>query len=77
MSFATQKKLAEGNIARDMQYGGWGEVMKLEAVELQELAQERMGWKSESPQQIGDEAYPLSLGWVWRALRLVHTIISG
>ena len=51
--------------------------MQLEAIELQEPAEERMDWKSESPQQIGDEAYLLSLGWVWRALRLLPAIISG
>ena len=49
MSFATKKQLAEGNIAGDVQNGGRGEVMKLEAVELQEPAEERMNWKSESP----------------------------
>ena len=35
--------------------------MQLEAIELQEPAEERMDWKSESSQQIGDEAYPLFL----------------
>ena len=48
MSFTAQKKLAEGNVACDMQYGGWGKVMQLEAVELQEPAEERMDWKSDS-----------------------------
>ena len=60
-----------------MQYGGWGKVMQLEAVELQELAEERIDWKSESPQQIGDKAYSLPLGWVLRTLRLLPAIISG
>ena len=76
MGLAAQEKLAEGNVACDMQYGGWGKVMQLEAVELQEPAEERMDWKSEPPQQIGDEAYPLSLAWVRRALRLLPAIIS-
>ena len=51
--------------------------MQLEAVELQEPMEERMDRKSESPQQIGDKAYPLPLGWVWRTLRLLPAIISG
>ena len=51
--------------------------MQLEAVELQEPVEERMDWKSEPSQQVGDEAYPLSLGWVWKALRLLPAIISG
>ena len=64
MSFATQKQLAEGDVAGNVQDGGRGEVMPLEAIELQVPAEEWMDWKSESPQQIRDEAYPLSLGWV-------------
>ena len=35
--------------------------MQLEAVELQEPAEERMDWKFESPQQIEDKAYSLPL----------------
>ena len=35
MSFAAQKQLAKGYVASDMQYGGRGEVVQLEAVELQ------------------------------------------
>ena len=77
MSFTAQKKLAEGNIACDVEYGGRGKIVQLEAVELQKPAEERMDWKSEPPQQVGDEAHPLSLGWVWRALCLLPTIIGG
>ena len=71
MSFAAQKKLAEGNIAYDVQYGGWGKIVQLEAVEFQKPTEERDDWKSEPPQQVGDEAHLLSLGWVWKALRLL------
>ena len=35
--------------------------MQLEAIELQEPAEERMDWKSEAPQQERDEAYSLPL----------------
>ena len=35
--------------------------MQLEAVVLQEPAEEQMDWKSESPQQVRDKAYPLPL----------------
>ena len=51
--------------------------MQLEAVELQEPTEERMYWKSESPQQIRDNAYPLPLGWVGKTLRLLPAIVSG
>ena len=77
MSFTAQKKLADGNIACDMQYGGWGKIVQLEAIELQKPVEERMDWKFEPPQQVGDEAHPLSLGCVWKALRLLPAIISG
>ena len=50
MSFAAQKQLAEGDLASDVQYGGGNKVMQLEAVELQESAEERMDWKFESLQ---------------------------
>ena len=40
MSFATQEKLAKGDIACDMQDGGWGEVMQLETIVLQEPAED-------------------------------------
>ena len=50
MSFVAQKQLAKGNVACDVQYGGGSKVMQLEAIELQEPAEERMDWKSESPQ---------------------------
>ena len=49
MSFATQKQLAKGYVTSDVQYGGRGEVVQLEAVELQEPLEKRMDWKSESP----------------------------
>ena len=49
MSFATQEQLAKGYVTRDMQYGARGEVMQLEAVELQDPTEKRMDWKSESP----------------------------
>ena len=49
MSFATQKQLAKGYVSSDEQYGGRGEGVQLEAVELQEPAEEWMDWKSESP----------------------------
>ena len=35
--------------------------MQLEAIELQEPAEERMDWKSKSPQQVRDKAYSLPL----------------
>ena len=48
MSFTAQEQLIEGNIARDMQYGGGGKVMQLEAVKLQETAEEWVDWKPDS-----------------------------
>ena len=35
--------------------------MQLEAVKLQEPAEEQMDWKSESPQYVRDKAYPLPM----------------
>ena len=49
MRFATQKQLAKGYETSDVQYGGRGEVVQLEAVELQEPSEKWMDWKSESP----------------------------
>ena len=37
------------------------EVVQLEAVELQEPAEERMDWKSDAPQQVRDKAHSLPL----------------
>ena len=51
--------------------------MQLEAVELQEPAEERVDSKPESSQQIWDKAYPLPLRWVRKALRLLPAIIGG
>ena len=47
MSLNTQKQLAEGYEACDMQYGDRREVVQLEAIELQEPPEKWMNWKSE------------------------------
>ena len=47
MSLDTQKQLAKGYEARNMQYGGRRKAVQLEAVELQEPPEKRMNWKSE------------------------------
>ena len=51
--------------------------MQLEAVKLQEPAEERMYWESESPYQIGDEAYPLPFVGTWGNLCLLPTFVGG
>ena len=51
--------------------------MELESVELQEPAEEWMYRKSESPYQIGDEAYPLPFVGTWGSLRLLPTLVGG
>ena len=60
-----------------MQNRGGREVMELESVELQEPAEKRMYWKSESPYQIGDEAYLLPFVGTWGNLRLLPTFVGG
>ena len=60
-----------------MQDRGVHEVMKLESIELQEPAEERMYRKSEPPYQIGDEAYPLPFVGTWGNLRLLPTFVGG
>ena len=77
MSLTAQKQLAKGYEARNMQSGGRRKVVQLEAVELQEPPEKRMNWKSEPSYQIRDKAYPLSLGGIGMALRLLYAIISG
>ena len=77
MSLDAQKQLAEGYEARNMQYGGRRKVVQLEAVELQEPPEKRMNWESEPSYQIRDKSYPLSLGGIGKALRLLSTIIGG
>ena len=59
-----------------MQDRGGREVVELESVELQEPAEERMYWESESPYQIRDEAYLLPFIGAWGSLRLPPTLIS-
>ena len=59
MSLATQKQLAKGYEARDMQYAGRGKIMQLEAVVLQKPSEEWMDWKSDASYQIGDKAHSL------------------
>ena len=51
--------------------------MHLEAVELQEPPEKWMNWESEPSYQIRNKAYPLSLGGIGKALRLLSTIIGG
>ena len=61
MSLTAQKQLAKGYESRDMQQGGRRKVVQLEAVELQEPPEKRMNWKSDTLQQVGNEAYSLPL----------------
>ena len=77
MQIDAQKQLAKGHEARNMQNGGRRKVVQLEAVELQEPPEKRMNWKSEPSYQIRDKAYPLSLGGIGTALRLLSAIIGG
>ena len=44
-----------------MQNGGWGKIVQLEAIILQEPAKEWMDWKFDAPQQVRDKAYSLPL----------------
>ena len=60
-----------------MQQGGRRKVVQLEAIELQKPSEEQMDWESEPSYQIRDKAYPLSLGGIGTALRLLSAIISG
>ena len=77
MSLDTQKQLAKGYEARNMQYGGRRKAVQLEAVELQEPPEKKMNWKSAPSYQMRDNAYPLSLGGIGKALRLLSAIIGG
>ena len=77
MSLTAQKQLAKGYESRDMQQGGRCKVVQLEAVELQEPPEKQMNWESDPSYQIRDKAYPLSLGGIEKALRLLSAIIGG
>ena len=77
MSLDAQKHLAKGHEARNMQNGGRRKVVQLEAVELQEPPKKQMNWKSEPSYQMRDKAYPLYLGGIGKALRLLSAIIGG
>ena len=61
MSLAAQKQLRKGDITCDVQDGGRGKVVQLEAIILQEPAEEQMDWKSDAPQQVRDKAHSLPL----------------
>ena len=60
-----------------MQYRGGRDIVQLEAIELQKPSEKRMDWESEPSYQIRDKAYPLSLGGIGAALRLLSAIIGG
>ena len=49
MGLDAQEQLAKSYVTRNMQDRVGREVMKLESVELQEPAEERMDWKSKPP----------------------------
>ena len=48
MSSAAQEQFPEGNVARNVQYGGRSKIMQLEAVELQEPTEEWVDWKPDA-----------------------------
>ena len=75
MGLDAQEQLAKSYKARDVQNGGRREVVKLESIELQEPPEKRMYRKSESPYQVGDEAYPLSFGGIGDALLPLPTLV--
>ena len=66
-----------GYESRDMQQGGRRKVVQLEAIKLQKPSEKLMDWESEPSYQIRDKAYPLSLGGIEKALRLLSAIIGG
>ena len=49
-------------------------VVQLEAIVLQKPPKERMDWKSDASQQIGNKAYSFPPGWVGELLRLLPTV---
>ena len=51
--------------------------MQLEAIVFQKPSKERMDWKSEAPQQIGDETYSSPHGWIGEILRLGFAVEGG
>ena len=77
MSLTAQKQLSKGYESRNMQQGGRRKVVQLEAIELQKPPEKRTNWESEPSYQIRDKAYPLSLGGIGTALRLLSAIIGG
>ena len=48
MRLAAQKQFTKGNVSCDVQHGGRGEVVQLEAIELQEPAKEWVDWKPDA-----------------------------
>ena len=48
--------------------------MQLEAIILQKPSEERMDWKSDASQQVGNKAYSFPPGWVGEILRLLPTV---
>ena len=60
-----------------MQDGGWGEIVQLEAIVLQEPAEEWIDWKSGTPQQVRDKAHSLLPRWIGDILRLLPAVIRS
>ena len=48
MGLTAQKELAKSDVTRDVHNGGGSEIVKLEAIILQESSEERMDWKSDA-----------------------------
>ena len=48
MGLAAQEQLAKSDKSRDVQDGGRSEIVKLEAIVLQETSEEGVDWKSDT-----------------------------
>ena len=70
MGLAAQEELAKSDVTRNVQDGGWGKIVQLEAIILQKPSEEWVNWKSHAPQQIGDEAHSFSHRRIGEILRL-------
>ena len=61
MGLAAQEQLTKSNVTHNVQDGGRSEIVQLKAIILQQPSEERMDWKSDASQQVGNEEYSFPL----------------
>ena len=65
MGLDVEKCLAEDDVGGDVEDGVGRQMMKLGAVEVHEALEERMNWKAQTSDEVGDEGDALAFPRFW------------